>query len=335
MPHPNRRSRLVMLRDGIDPAGAVSAIRHAGVQRTRAIPIMGGFHCHCTDAGHAFLAAHPDVAHVEIDTPIRRSDQETIPSGVEAVNAPMAWHLSQGEGVGVAVLDTGIDHYHPDLARNIAGGINLVNPGTLPLDDDGHGTHVAGIIAAARNGRGVVGVAPLARLYAVKVLDARGAGSVSDLILGLQWVVDRGIPVANLSLGSPAPSTALARAVAGTLAAGTTIVAAAGNDGREVDYPAAYPGVIAVAAAEPWGRLASFSNNGPEITVAAPGVDILSTERGGRYGRRSGTSMAAAHVSGVVALYLQLHPGATPDQVREALIPPDGGIVDAWHTVRQ
>jgi subtilisin family serine protease len=211
----------------------------------------------------------------------------------------------QVQGVKVAIVDTGIDGSHDDLTGLVDGGYSALTKSENPesyQDDNGHGTHVAGIVAARRDGRGVVGVAPRARLYAVKVLDSDGTGSVSDIIDGIVWAAKNGIQVMNLSIGSSVDSDALHRAVRYARSKGVVLVAAAGNAGQSVSFPGAYAEAICVTASDPEDRLAVFSNYGPEVDFIAPGVDILSDRLGGGVVSYSGTSMAAPHVTGLVAL---------------------------------
>ena len=227
-----------------------------------------------------------------------------IPWGVQRVGAPQAWARTQGEGAEVAVIDTGIDAAHPDLAGQVAGGVNITDPQHPDAwaDDEGHGTHVAGTIAGKGANGGLAGVAPRAKLYAVKVLDKDGNGNYSDVIAGIQWAMDHGIKIANMSLGADEGSEPLHRAVQAALAKGMLIVAAAGNTGGSVGYPGAYPETVAVAAADSSDHVAPFSSRGPEVTYIAPGVDILSTKMGGGTLTLSGTSMASPHVAGMAAL---------------------------------
>jgi len=223
-----------------------------------------------------------------------------------------------GQGVKVGIIDTGIDYTHPDLKANYAGGYNAIDTSKPPLDDNGHGTHVAGIIGAVSDGAGVVGVAPRASLYAVKVLNAQGSGAYSAIIDGIQWAVTNKLNVVNMSLGSPSGSTAIQKAVEAAYKAGVTLVVAAGNDSGPVNYPAKYPQAIAVAASDSADKIASFSSRGPEIVVIAPGVAINSTYMGGIYKSLSGTSMASPHVAGLAALAVAA--GAkSPAEVRKAL----------------
>lgn len=223
--------------------------------------------------------------------------------GVDKMNAPAAWQYTKGAKIRVAVIDTGIDNKHPDLAGQVDGGYNAITKSHSGWrDDQGHGTHVAGTIAALKNGVGVVGVAPEARLYSVKVLDADGSGSLSDVIDGIIWAAENKMHVANMSLGSAFPSETMQRALRYAKAVGVIVVAAAGNSGGAVGYPGAYPEVIGVSASDWENRLAAFSSRGPEVDLIAPGVHIVSTKMGGGYVSYSGTSMAAPHVAGAVAL---------------------------------
>jgi subtilisin len=231
---------------------------------------------------------------------------ETVPAGINQIKAPLAWDVTRGKGVKVAVLDTGIDFDHPDLAANYKGGVSFVPDETSPMDHNRHGTHCAGIIGAALNGAGVVGVAPAAYLYAVKVLNRSGSGNWSWLIAGLDWCINNGIHVASMSLGGTAPA-AVQTMCDLAFARGVLLVAAAGNSAGPVEHPARYGSVIAVSAIDGANQLASFSCRGPEVELCAPGVQVLSTVPGGGYARLSGTSMACPHVSGAAALAWSTH----------------------------
>jgi subtilisin family serine protease len=210
----------------------------------------------------------------------------------------------EGEGVQVALLDTGIDPDHPDLQENYRGGYDFVNNDTQPWDDNGHGTEVAGIVAARENGFGLVGVAPRAELFAVKVLGSDARGAISDVVKGLEWAIQQGMQVVNMSLGTPEDSQALREAVSAAWEAGLVLVAAAGNESGSVLDPAAYQEVIAVSGTNKDDRLAWSSNFGPEIDLAAPGEEIPTTYPGDRYRLASGTSFAAPHVTGTAALLI-------------------------------
>jgi len=241
-----------------------------------------------------------------------------IPWGVARVGAPAEWPKSEGDGATIAVIDTGIDATHPDLKGQVLGGVNVVDP-THPdnwADDEGHGTHVAGTIAAS--GGGLFGVAPKAKLYAVKVLDKDGNGDYSSIIAGIEWAMNHGVKIANMSLGADEGSDPLHRAVQAAAAAGMTIIAAAGNTGGAVGYPGAYPEVIAVGASDAQDHVAAFSSRGAQVAFIAPGVDVLSAKMGGGYTTMSGTSMATPHIAGLAAIAYSL--GARdPQSLRAAL----------------
>lgn len=273
------------------------------------------------------------------------AEQKEIPWGVKRLNAPAAWDYNQGEGVKVAIIDTGMDYTHPDLRGNYKGGYNAIVSTASPMDDQGHGTHVSGTIGAVRDAAGVAGVAPKASLYAVKVLDKNGSGQYSWIIDGIEWAVTNHMDVINMSLGGGQGNEALKQVMQKAGEAGVTVVCAAGNDSGPVNYPAKYPQAIAVSASDNTDKIASFSSRGAEIAVIAPGVNIYSTRRGGGYTTMSGTSMASPHVAGLAALAVGA--GAkTPDQVRKALTgaasklpglkPTDqgAGLVDAFKLVR-
>jgi subtilisin len=251
--------------------------------------------------------------------PAPTAGSQVIQWGVKRVDAPAAWSTSRGAGVKVAVIDTGLDMTHPDLAGNIKGGWNAIAKSDNFNDDHGHGTHCGGNIAALDNSIGIVGVAPKADLYGVKVLDADGSGTFDDVIAGMQWAVDNHMEVASMSLGADQGNPALADMVAAMKKGGVTLIAAAGNSGGSVGFPGAYPEAIAVAAGDENDQLADFSSRGPEVAVIAPGVNIYSLSKNGGYETMSGTSMATPHVAGLAVLYVSTHKGATPDQVRAAL----------------
>jgi subtilisin len=242
---------------------------------------------------------------------------ETVPVGVQQVKAPLAWGCSRGRGIKVAVLDTGVDWTHPDLAPNFKGAVSFV-PGETAMDGHSHGTHCAGTIAAAINGAGVVGVAPEAWLYAVKVLANNGSGNWSWLISGLNWCVQNKIQIASMSLGGGGAPAALETMCNAAFNAGVLLVAAAGNSGpamNTVGQPAKYKNVIAVSAIDSANVIANFSSRGPEIELSAPGVQVLSTVPGGGFGTKSGTSMACPHVAGGAAVVWGSHRFATNVQI--------------------
>jgi subtilisin family serine protease len=245
--------------------------------------------------------------------------QET-PWGIARVQAPQAWASSRGAGVKLVVIDTGIERAHPDLAARLKGGWNAITKTDDYNDDNGHGTHCAGTIAAIDDQQGVVGVAPDVDLYGVKVLDAGGSGTFDDVIAGMQWAVDNRMQIASMSLGASRGNPALEDAVKAMEAAGVTLIAAAGNSGGAVGFPGGYEGAIGVAASDVRDNLARFSSRGPEVDLIGPGVGVKSTYVGGTYASLSGTSMATPHVSGLAALYQARNPSAGPAAVRAALV---------------
>jgi minor extracellular protease Epr len=250
-------------------------------------------------------------------------EEQTENWGVNAIEAPKAWQSHYtGKGVKVAVIDTGI-YPHEDLS--IAGGKSFVSYTSSYTDDNGHGTHVAGIIAAKNNNIGISGIAPDAQLYALKVLDSRGSGLISDFISGIDWAITNKMNIINLSLGSTESSAILEETINRAYNAGILIVAAAGNDGNStgtgdtVNYPARYNSVIAVAATDKWNHRASFSSTGNEVDFAAPGVNILSTFLDNQYASYSGTSMATPFVTGDLALLKEMYPTMSNQELVEQL----------------
>ncbi len=343
--------RIVVFQDWYgDEAAQAALLRAHGAQPFQALRLVNGVAAMLPPGIAQQLAARPEVRRVDVDAEVwalastrkrpggGAQPVEQLPWGVDRIDAEWAWGTSRGAGVNVAVIDTGIDATHPDLAANVGGGTNFVrrawwrdpDPNAW-ADDNGHGTHVAGIIAAVDNEIGVVGVAPEASLYAVKVLAKNGSGYISDIILGIEWAVANGMDVANMSLGTNSDVQSLHDACDAAAAAGLLLVAAAGNDGAAVDYPGAYSSVIAVAATDINDQRASWSSVGPEVLLAAPGVSVRSTWKGGGYKTISGTSMAAPHVTGTLALKLSANLTASADD-----LPPSGydyytgyGLVDA------
>ncbi|QKY19314.1 S8 family peptidase [Halolamina sp. CBA1230] len=311
------------------------------------------------------LAARRDVQYVEENRalgggitprihPRQQVDGQRVPYGVSVTGADVAAEQGYtGSGANVAILDTGIDSTHPDLAANLGRGAAFV-PGISDIeefdfppgqDDDllvSHGTHVAGVVGGIDNDIGVVGVSPAATLHAVKVLvGVFGGGSVAGVAAGVEFVADRGWDVANLSLGEAERSEMLADAVADAHERGVLLVAAAGNDGvlesdppasdggSTVSYPAAFEDVVAVGTTDRNDDLAAFSSVGPEIDLVAPGTGVLSAalpiniysnveQPVHRYIRLSGTSFAAPHVAGAGAL-LMSDAGLSNVEARERL----------------
>ncbi|MEV6847876.1 S8 family peptidase [Actinoplanes sp. NPDC051411] len=242
------------------------------------------------------------------------------------VGAGDAWAKSTGAGVTVAVIDSGVDASHPDLASHVLPGYDVIagKAGTS-TDPFGHGTHVAGTIAAVTgNGIGVASLAPDTRILPIKVLGADGTGYMSDTATGIIYAADHGANVINMSLGATTQVAAVTNAISYARGKGVVVVAAAGNyrgDGSPTTWPGADPGVIAVAATDANDKVASFSNAGSYVDVAAPGVGIESTYPVslGNYASMSGTSMASPHVAALAALIKAYRPALSPDQVEKAI----------------
>jgi subtilisin family serine protease len=281
----------------------------------------------------------PEVLYAEPNAAVRASAVPDDPlfaqlGGLAAIRAPAAWDAAglgsfpASGGVPVGIVDTGIDTEHEDLRGKITGCAEATN-GTIVKracsDDNDHGTHVAGTIAAiANNGVGVAGVAFSSPLIVCRALGgAAGSGTIADVASCVRWVHERGAKVISMSLGGGASVTlrnAARSAWEGGGRGGSLLVAAAGNDGSSaVEYPAGYPEVVSVAAVDDSGGHADFSNANDDVEVAAPGVNVLSTKRGGGYVRFSGTSMATPHVAGVAALAWDRHRRAEAATIRARL----------------
>jgi subtilisin len=323
--------------------------RHGGTLRQVYASALNGFSFSGSEQVARNLERSPRVARVEADQPLHATDHIT-PTGVQRIAAPAA-HASgyTGNGVRIAILDTGIDSDHPALDVAAGLGMNCVDAGSASTEDvHGHGTHVAGTASARVSGSTFVGAATHATVVPVKVLGDTGSGSWESVICGIDHVtksITTGSPitVANMSLSGPGSagtscaSSALRQAICTSVSAGVVHVVAAGNDGADAanSIPAAYPEAITVSAldenrcirfigggpsrTECGEGLASFSNRGAAVDVMAPGVGIYSTVVGGGYGTKSGTSMAAPHVAGVAALMRSVNATLSPGQVRNLL----------------
>ena len=354
---------IVTLTDGtdVDTAADVLSKKHGGEVSHVYKNALKGFAMHVSDAEAAKIAKDDGVAGVFQDEEVSLLDKgqsvpviqsQTLPTGIDRINAENKANV--GTGIGVAVIDTGINLSHPDLSPVISGVTCVSNKrNATPEDDNGHGSHVAGTIAGRNNGIGVVGVAPGASLIAVKVLNAQGSGTWSQVICGIDWVTAHAaqynIKVASMSLGgggsagTSCASSPMRQAICNSVNAGVTYIVAAGNSSANLStsVPAAYPEVIAVTALAdstgtacgggagtsygPDDTFATFSNFATAAadlarTIGAPGVNIYSTWKSGGYNTISGTSMATPHVSGAAALWIKGHPGATPAQVKAGLL---------------
>ncbi|OIO53136.1 hypothetical protein AUJ46_05750 [Candidatus Peregrinibacteria bacterium CG1_02_54_53] len=317
--------------------------RHKVTKKTKHYGTLKGFAAQLNDAQAQALKIDPDVIVIQPDyvvealkRPPRSSSSsapsvQTLPTGVDRMDADLSStaqidNVDQTKDVDIAVIDTGVQKSHPDL--NVVTQANFTRERSTD-DQNGHGTHVAGTAAAKDNTAGVVGVAPGARIWSVKVLDRKGSGYLSDVIEGIDYVTAHAaqIDVANMSLGcTGCQTTAMDLAISQSVAAGVVYVVAAGNGAIDAanDSPANHPDVITVSAiadfnGQPGGgaaatcradqddTFADFSNYGSVVDIAAPGVCILSTYKGGKYAIMSGTSMASPHVAGAAALYILVH----------------------------
>lgn len=232
-----------------------------------------------------------------------KDHKEEIPWGVEHIGAPALWHVTKGKGIKVAVIDTGISSSHPDLKGQIKGKVSVI-AGAGRFNMGGHGTHVAGTIAAVANNRGIVGIAPEVDLYDVQAFGAEGTANISDIIAGINWAIEQKVDIINMSFGTSEDHPAFHQALRVASRNGIILVASAGNNGRGLEYPAAYREVIAVGAINQQAKLAEFSARGRGMNTVAPGVGIKSTWLNKGYRTLDGTSMAAAHISGLYALRL-------------------------------
>jgi subtilisin family serine protease len=347
--------RYIVVLDAGSDARAVAA-RHA--ERLGVVPghiyssALDGYAARMPAAVADRLADDPQVAYVQPDRKVT-ADAQTTPTGIDRADAELSPTAAidgadQRVDVDVAVIDTGVDLDHPDLNVHRAGAKNCAL--ALSADDDnGHGSHVSGTIGALDNGTGVVGMAPGARIWPVKVLNAAGVGFTSDIVCGIDYVTSNAasIEVANMSLGGGGSDDgncgrtdgdAEHQAICASVAAGVTYAVAAGNDSADAaeSAPASYDEVITVSALSDFNGLpgggapstcrsdvddtfADYSNYGSDVDLIAPGTCILSTWMNGGYNTISGTSMATPHVAGGAALYAATHPTATPAQVKSAL----------------
>ena len=245
--------------------------------------------------------------------------------GLRMLNIPSLWRHTEGEGIKIAILDTGISLNHHDLV----GAVSTHNYKDFTRsphgisDQQGHGTHCAGVVAARKNNTGIVGVAPKAELIIGKVLGDDGSGSGEDIANGIDWAVDKGAEIISMSLGAQVDIPVIHSAIRKATNRGVFFICAAGNDSlNHVDYPGAYKETIAVGSINRQRRLSTFSSIGKEVTIVAPGEDINSTYPPNTYAKLSGTSMAAPFVAGVAALILSKHKkygGDTPINTQKDL----------------
>lgn len=256
-----------------------------------------------------------------------KPDKEIIDYGVQMLGAPLEWPETMGQGIRVGIIDTGVDLNHEDLQGRVKGYINFTSSDTSAVNDDnGHGTHVAGIIAANKNGIGVVGAAPGCDLYIAKAFSKDGSATQESIQRSLRWLIDQNVHVINMSFSSDKPNDLERRLIWEGIQKGITFVSAAGNEGgtgmeNTIGFPAKYKEVIAVTAVDVDGQRASFSSQGAEAQIAAAGTDILSTYMNNSYVTLSGTSMATPLITGAVAILqskakIRLNRYLTPAEVQ-------------------
>ncbi|MED2946491.1 minor protease Epr [Bacillus subtilis] len=279
------------------------------------------------------LKQDPDILYVENNVSFTAADStdfKVLSDGtdtsdnfeqwnLEPIQVKQAWKAGlTGKNIKIAVIDSGISP-HDDLS--IAGGYSAVSYTSSYKDDNGHGTHVAGIIGAKHNGYGIDGIAPEAQIYAVKALDQNGSGDLQSLLQGIDWSIANRMDIVNMSLGTTSDSKILHDAVNKAYEQGVLLVAASGNDGngKPVNYPAAYSSVVAVSATNEKNQLASFSTTGDEVEFSAPGTNITSTYLNQYYATGSGTSQATPHAAAMFALLKQRDPAETNVQLREEM----------------
>jgi len=296
------------------------AVRQIHAYLVRVAPERQAAAVRALRASPVVVRAGPDVIAHALDTTPNDSEWP-LQTGLRVVGLPRAWDTSRGSSaLVVAVVDTGVDANQPDLRGALVPGVNLIDPTAPPRDDHGHGTAVAGVVAArANNGQGMAGVCWFCLIMPVKVLDSGGSGDDLRIAAGIVWAVDHGARVINLSLGGPGSTPELEAALAYASHKGAIAVAAAGNSGTTLPfYPAADVNALSVAATTTTDHPYTWSNYGPWVDVAAPGCNVAPA-RGGGYGVFCGTSSATPIVTGLAALVLSAHPGATPAVIQGAI----------------
>ncbi len=254
------------------------------------------------------------------------SHKEVIDYGVRMVGAPLEWPETEGEGVKVGIIDTGVDAEHVELKNRIKDGINFSGGRTDDFcDENGHGTHIAGIVSAEHNGVGVVGVAPKADLYIAKAFAPDGKTDYTAIEKSVRWLWEKNVDVINMSFSSAYTSARYRSLIWDTHRRGISIICAAGNEGKQgentIGYPANYAETVAVSAVDINKNIADFSSRGKAAEICAAGIDVYSTYPGGRYALLSGTSMACPVITGAVALlqakgYLRYGRRLSPEEIR-------------------
>jgi subtilisin family serine protease len=320
-----RTERLLIRFADVITAADVEAVKAAGAKINKRFQVVPGMAVSAGARAITALENNPRIVLIEADSKVFALDAELDNSwGVKHIGAAIVHESgNKGAGVSVAVVDTGIDYNHPDLAANYAGGKGFVG-GDDPMDDHSHGTHCAGTLGAVDDDIGVIGVAPEVDLYAVKVLNSSGQGYWSTIILGVEWCIANGMQVTSNSYGGTGYSALVEEVFQKAWDAGIVSIAAAGNNGNcdgtgtNTIFPANFESVISVAATDKDNSRACFSSTGKTVELAAPGASVYSTVLNGEYGYKSGTSMATPHTAGLVALMMAAG-NTNNDIIREAL----------------
>lgn len=318
--------------------GKVEALQHG--KELKSTVLFGGqelLTLEVNEEGFQALQNIPNIKHVEKNVVIQAQDNsfsansrlvsvtanEQSSWGYEKENFGRAWSKGYtGKGIKIAVLDSGVSQ-HKELA--VSGGISMVDYTSSYVDDNGHGTHVVGILNAKKDNSGIVGVAPDAEVYAVKVINQSGEGSIEDIAEGVNWAIQNDMDIINMSIGTFYNSDILNLVIKQAVDNGIVVVASAGNEGvysgtgENLTYPARLSSVISVAAVDESLKRGSFSSTGAELDISAPGVDIVSTSKSGNYESRSGTSMATPFISGMVAIIKEAYPNMSPKEIQEMI----------------
>ncbi|WP_144507355.1 S8 family serine peptidase [Bacillus mycoides] len=313
-----KKDYLIMFNDTVDEQ---LIIKHGGIikETFENLPIIKAEFPYNPEK---ILKHSSNVIEVEIDQTIKAHGDNNIQTKT-SITEPKSNNTIPftGKGVSVAILDTGIDMEHTDL--KIKDGISFVDNHPDFDDDNGHGTHLAGIVAAQDNEVGITGIAPNVDLYAVKVLDKYKNGKYSTVVKGIDWAIEHNINIVLMSLGEKKESAFFKEAMDKAYQKGILLIASAGNEGYKegntITYPAKFQSVVAVGALDKNDTRGFLSSRGDELELMAPGVDILSTWKDGNYRLDSGTSMAAAHVAGVASLILEKNSYLSNEKVRETL----------------
>ncbi|WP_059171349.1 S8 family serine peptidase [Bacillus sp. FJAT-27445] len=324
------RNYLIVLKDDVEKEAFINSkkIKEKKLKdkNPKKFKHTNAFAVELTEAEAKEFANDKEVKILEEDSTVaitsgQAEEEQHIPWGISTIGSTEGFKQDfYGNGIKVAIFDTGISE-HKDL--HIAGGVSFVKDTANFADDNGHGTHVAGTLSAQNNEFGVVGTAPGAEIYSIKVLNNSGEGSYSQVIQGIEWAIDQQMNIISMSFGGMTPSLALHEAIKKANEKGILLVASAGNFGMGEEteaYPARFPEVLSVGAIDNTKQRASFSSTGSELDLVAPGVNIFSTTYDGEYGYNSGTSMAAPHVAGAAAVIWSKEEDLTNEEVKKILL---------------